>query len=104
MKVRLAWRWSRVTFFVLLLLGLLRYWVPYDPTDTVPHDPESFRLARSIAEKGQFANPRTPSITMRILSSVGKRRRVARLVLRISARAVSAERVAPAMVVDSVSA
>ena len=37
-----------------------------------------------------------PSITMRILSSVGNLRRVARLVLRIRACAVSAERVGPA--------
>lgn len=49
-------------------------------------------------------SPRTPSITMRILSSVGNRRRVARLVLRIRARAVSAERVAPVISVERVSA
>ena len=36
-------------------------------------------------------------MTIRILSSVGNLRRVARLVLRISARAVSAERVGPAV-------
>jgi hypothetical protein len=42
-------------------------------------------------------SPRMPSITMRILSSVGNLRRVARLVLRTRARAVSAERVGPAI-------
>jgi hypothetical protein len=40
---------------------------------------------------------------MRILSSVGKLRRVARLVLRIRARAVSAERVGPAISVETLS-
>src|SRR5260370_757209 len=48
-------------------------------------------------------SPRTPSITMRILSSVGNLRRVARLILRISTRAVSAERVGPAISVGLLS-
>jgi hypothetical protein len=41
---------------LLFLAALSRYWV-YDRTESVPHDPESFRLARNIAETGQFANP-----------------------------------------------
>ncbi len=40
----------------------------------------------------------------RVLSSMGNQSRVARLLLRIRARAVSAERVAPVMVGDKVSA
>ena len=41
--------------------------------------------------------PSTASSTIRTFSSVGNRRRVARLVLRIRVRAVSAERTAPAI-------
>jgi hypothetical protein len=39
---------------------LLQYWVTYDSSDIVPRDPESFRLAHNLAEKGQFANPFVP--------------------------------------------
>jgi hypothetical protein len=39
--------------------ALARYWV-YDRTEVVRHDPESVRLARSLAETGQFANPFVP--------------------------------------------
>lgn len=42
---------------VLFGVSLMRYWVSYDPTDTVPLGQESFRLARNLAGKGQFANP-----------------------------------------------
>jgi len=41
------------------------------------------------------SSPRMPSIRMRVLSSERKRRRVARLALRIRLRAVSAEPAAP---------
>jgi hypothetical protein len=47
--------WS-IACLLLFLGALSRYWV-YDRSESVPHDPESFRLARSIAETGQFANP-----------------------------------------------
>ena len=47
----------------LLLASLARYWVRYDPRDSVPHDPESFCLARNLAETGQFANPFVPLAT-----------------------------------------
>jgi hypothetical protein len=47
--------WS-IACVLLFVAALSRYWV-HDWTELVPHDPESFRLARSIAEKGQFANP-----------------------------------------------
>jgi hypothetical protein len=62
-----------------------------------------FYKKQLIAPWAQSLYPRTPSITMRIFSSVGKRRRVARLVLRIRARAVSAERVAPVISGERVS-
>lgn len=45
---------KRFYFIACLLLFLAtigRYWV-YDRSETVPHDPESFRLARNIAERG----------------------------------------------------
>ncbi|MBV9671874.1 MAG: glycosyltransferase family 39 protein, partial [Verrucomicrobia bacterium] len=41
---------------LIFALALCRYWV-HDRTEAVRHDPESFRLARSIVEKGDFANP-----------------------------------------------
>jgi hypothetical protein len=44
---------------LLFLAALSRYWV-YDRTEVVRHDPESVRLARSLAETGQFANPFVP--------------------------------------------
>ena len=45
-----------IACLLLFLAALSRYWV-YDRSEAVPHDPESFRLARNIAETGQFANP-----------------------------------------------
>lgn len=42
---------------LLFVASLLRYWVSYDPGASVPRDPESFRLAHNLYEKGQFANP-----------------------------------------------
>ncbi len=45
---------------VLFLAAMTRYWVRYDPTDGVPRDPEPWRLARNLSEKGQFANPFAP--------------------------------------------
>jgi hypothetical protein len=50
-------RWScTLVCFLLFAAALCRYWV-HDLPEPVPHDPESFRLARNIAEKGEFANP-----------------------------------------------
>jgi hypothetical protein len=54
---------KRLTLFAclgLFLASLGHYWVSYDPADSVPHDPESFRLARSLVTAGQFANPFVP--------------------------------------------
>ena len=45
-----------IAYLSLFVFALSRYWI-YDRTELVPHDPESFRLARSIAEEGRFANP-----------------------------------------------
>jgi hypothetical protein len=45
---------------VIFFVALGRYWVVYDSTDSVPDNPESFRLALNIADKGQFANPFVP--------------------------------------------
>jgi hypothetical protein len=59
MEIRSLRGGKRFYFFLCLLLfvaALSRYWV-HDWTELVPHNPESFRLARSIAEKGEFANP-----------------------------------------------
>ncbi len=42
---------------IIAVLTACRYWVSYDPAVRVPEHPESFALARSIAYKGQFANP-----------------------------------------------
>jgi hypothetical protein len=54
-------RWFCAIAFVLIFgVAVSRYWVSYDSTDTVPDNPESFRLARNLAEKGQFANPFVP--------------------------------------------
>ena len=52
----------RRTFFLLICIALFfaalsRYWVSYDPTDSVIREPESFRLAHSLYETGKFANP-----------------------------------------------
>jgi hypothetical protein len=55
-NLRARKRFYSVACLLLFVAALSRYWV-YDWTETVPHHPESFRLARSIAEKGQFANP-----------------------------------------------
>jgi hypothetical protein len=44
---------------LLFVTAVARYWV-YDRTEVVRHDPESVRLARSLAETGQFANPFVP--------------------------------------------
>ena len=51
-------KWScSIACGLLFLAALTRYRVAYDPSETVPRDPEPWRLARSLAEKGQFANP-----------------------------------------------
>jgi hypothetical protein len=42
---------------VLFLAGFSRYWESYAPNDSVPGDPETFRLARSLYDTGKFANP-----------------------------------------------
>ena len=42
---------------VLFLACLARYWESYAPSDSVPRDPETFRLARSLYDTGRFANP-----------------------------------------------
>ena len=42
---------------VLFLAGLSRYWVSYDPSDSVPYGGESMRLAHSLYDTGNFANP-----------------------------------------------
>lgn len=34
-----------------------RYWVSYIPTDQVPEEPETFRLAQSLYTRGEFSNP-----------------------------------------------
>ena len=44
---------------LLFVAAVSRYWV-HDWTEVVRHDPESVRLARSLAETGQFANPFVP--------------------------------------------
>jgi hypothetical protein len=41
----------------LFVASLARYWVSYDPCGSVDHDPESFRLARSLHDRGEFADP-----------------------------------------------
>jgi hypothetical protein len=51
--------WALVCL-VLFAASLLRYHVSYDPTDAVPHDPESLRLAYNLYETGRFANPFVP--------------------------------------------
>jgi hypothetical protein len=52
----------RRMFFLLACIALFfaalsRYWVSYDPTDSVIQEPESFRLAHNLYETGKFANP-----------------------------------------------
>src|SRR5690348_5417295 len=42
--------------FLLFVFALCRYWV-YDWSGVVPDGMEPFRLAHSIAEKGEFADP-----------------------------------------------
>jgi len=49
-------RLCSIACLLLFVAALSRYWI-YDRTESVPHDPESFRLAWTLAEKGQFANP-----------------------------------------------
>lgn len=44
---------------IVFVLALARYWVS-DRSELVPISPESFRLARNIAQKGEFANPFVP--------------------------------------------
>ncbi len=48
------------SFYFDFGVAISRYWVAFDSTDSVPDNPESFRLARNLAEKGQFANPFVP--------------------------------------------
>jgi hypothetical protein len=50
-------RFSALASVVLFLACLSRYWVSYDPAGSVPREPESFRVAHSLYEKGTFANP-----------------------------------------------
>jgi hypothetical protein len=52
-------RFCFIACLLLFVVALARYWV-FDQTEPVPHDPESFRVARSIAEKGEFSNPFVP--------------------------------------------
>ncbi len=54
------WRFIVIACLALFATGLVRYRLRYDSTDFVPRDPESFRLAHNLAEKGQFANPFVP--------------------------------------------
>jgi len=53
-------QFSALVCLALFLASLGRYWVSYDPRDSVPRDPETFRLAHNLAETGQFANPFVP--------------------------------------------
>ena len=54
-------KWFCAIAFILIFgVAISRYWVAFDSTDSVPDNPESFRLARNLAEKGQFANPFVP--------------------------------------------
>ena len=48
---------------VLFLVSLWRYWLSYDPSDSVPHSPETYLLARSLYGTGKFANPFAPLAT-----------------------------------------
>ncbi len=41
----------------LFIAALLRYWVSYDPSASVPRHPETYRIAYNLYEHGQFANP-----------------------------------------------
>jgi hypothetical protein len=55
-------RARRTTFcllacIVLFLTALSRYSVSYVSSDSVPREPETFRLAHSLCETGKFANP-----------------------------------------------
>jgi hypothetical protein len=50
-------RFSALASLVLFVASLTRYWVSYDPTGSVPWDPESLRLAHGLYDKGAFANP-----------------------------------------------
>ena len=52
-------RLCTIACLLLFVVALSRYWVS-DRTELVYHDPESFRLARNIAERGRFANPFIP--------------------------------------------
>lgn len=59
-----SFAWSRrsraVACAALFVASVARFWLPFDPKDTVPHDPESVRLARNLAERGEFSNPFVP--------------------------------------------
>ena len=50
-------RFCLIACCCLFLAALVRYRVAYDSSSGVPRDPEPWRLARNLAEKGQFANP-----------------------------------------------
>src|SRR6266568_6302540 len=49
----LFWSASVGIFF----LAICRYWIPYVPSDSVPNNIESFRLALNLAHSGRFADP-----------------------------------------------
>ncbi len=49
-----------LAFVVLFLASLSRYWVHYDPSGFVRHDPEPMRLAYNLYDTGNFANPFVP--------------------------------------------
>lgn len=46
-----------IVCLVLFSLSVLRYWVRYDPTASVPDEPESMRVAHNLYDAGAFANP-----------------------------------------------
>lgn len=53
-------RFCAIAFILIFGVAISRYWVAFDSTDSVPDNPESFRLARNLVEKGQYANPFVP--------------------------------------------
>jgi hypothetical protein len=44
----------------LFCAALMRFWVHYDLSDSVPRGPETFRIAWNLFEKNAFANPFDP--------------------------------------------
>lgn len=50
-------RFRLIACALLFVAAVLRYWVSYDPTASVPRHPETFRLAYNLYEHGRFANP-----------------------------------------------